>query len=183
MRYVSMLRGINVSGQKKINMTDLKSLYEDSGFEHVVTYIQSGNVVFNIQEKKLKKNIEKTIEAAIQTQYGFDVPVLIRTHDEISRVIQHCPFTSIDFEKEGSKILVTFLSSTPSVEAVKNIQPYVAASESLFVDGKEIYLHCPEGYGRSKLSNAFFEKKMDVVATTRNWKTVCKLHELSEAST
>ncbi len=182
MKYVSMLRGINVSGQKKINMADLKSLYEDSGFKHAETYIQSGNVVFNLQEKKLKNNIEKIIETAIQTEYGFDVPVLIRTHDEISRVIQHCPFTSIDLEKEGSKILVTFLSSSPSVEAIKNIQPYVAVSESLFVHGTEIYLHCPEGYGRSKLSNVFLEKKMDVVATTRNWKTVCKLHELSKAS-
>jgi len=178
MRYISILRGINVSGQKKIKMADLTSLYELLSFRKVVTYIQSGNVIFDAETKdksELKSRIEKTIEA----RYKFHVPVEIRTNGEIENIIKNSPFGTIDLVENGTKVLVTFLSSKPADVKVSDIQKYVAAPEKLLVKGKEVYLYCPNGYGKSKLSNTFLERKLGVEATTRNWKTVHKLYELS----
>jgi len=178
MIYISLLRGINVSGQKKIKMADLKSLYEKLGFQDVVTYIQSGNVIFSSANKK-KSDLSTLIENAIEKKYKFHVPVEIRTNSEISKVIKNCPFGSVDIESEGTKVLVTFLSSKPLKNKLENALEYSAATEKLVLKGKEVYLYCPNGYGKSKLSNTILEKKLGVGATTRNWKSVNKLYELS----
>jgi uncharacterized protein (DUF1697 family) len=178
MKYISILRGINVSSQKKIKMADLKSLYELLGFQNVVTYIQSGNVIFDAPVKN-KSDLKKKIVEAIEEKYRFHVPVEIRTNLEIGDIIKNCPFGSVDLGKDGTKVLVTFLSSTPSEDRVSDIQKYVVAPEELVVRGKEVYLYCPDGYGKSKLSNTFLEHKLGVEATTRNWKSVHKLYELS----
>lgn len=178
MKYISILRGINVSGQKKIKMADLKTLYESIGFNNVVTYIQSGNVIFDSKVKN-KTEIKISIEKAIEKEFNFHVPVEIRTKREIENVLKNCPFGSVDLEKEGTKVLVTFLSSKPSEANITRIQTYVVAPEKLLVRGREVYLYCPEGYGKSKLSNTFIERKLEVEATTRNWKSVNKLLELS----
>ncbi|MFV1977275.1 MAG: DUF1697 domain-containing protein [Candidatus Scalindua sp.] len=178
MRYISILRGINVSGQKKIKMADLKSLYESSGFENVETYIQSGNVIFESSDKNTA-NLKKTIEDAIQKKYKFYVPVEIRTKLEFKNIIKNSPFGSIDLEKDGTKVLVTFLATKPAKNRITDVLKYVILPERLVIKGKEIYLYCPNGYGKSKLSNTFLEKKLGVKATTRNWKSVQKLYELS----
>jgi len=178
MRYISLLRGINVSGQKKIKMSDLESLYEKLGYQDVVTYIQSGNVIFNSDIKDRSKIIQN-IENGITKKYKFHVPVTLRTRREISDIIKKCPFGSVDLALEGTKVLVTFLSAKPLKEKLALIKKYVAASEKIILMAKEIYLHCPNGYGKSKLSNAFLENKLGVVATTRNWKSVHKLYDLS----
>ena len=178
MKYVSLLRGINVSGQKSVRMSDLKSLYEDLGLRDVVTYIQSGNVVFS-SDSKDKNALAKKITQGIKKQYLFDVPVEIRTHAELKKIIQSCPFGSVDVARDGSKVLVSFLSQKPDLKLVQQLLDYATSSEKLAHQGKEIYLFCPDGYGKSKLSNAFLEKKLDVQATTRNWKSIHKLTELS----
>ena len=178
MIYISLLRGINVSGQKKIKMADLKSLYESLGFQEVTTYIQSGNVVFHATVKS-QSALKKKIEGAIEKKYHFHVPVEIRTHREIRAIIENCPFHSVDLAKEGTKILVAFLSSKPPEDRISHIQKYVSSSEELVVRGREVYLYCPNGFGKSKLSNNFLEHKLGVEATTRNWKSVNKLSELS----
>ena len=177
-KYISILRGINVSGQKKIKMSDLKSLYELLDFQNVVTYIQSGNVIFDASVENTDE-LKITIEKAIEEKYKFHVPVEIRTNHEIENIINNCPFGSVNLAEDGSKVLVTFLSSEPQEEMALDIQKYVVVPEKLVVRGKEVYLYCPNGYGKSKLSNTFLEKKLNVVATTRNWKSVYKLHELS----
>jgi len=177
-KYISLLRGINVSGQKKIKMADLKSLYELLGFKNVVTYIQSGNVIFETAVKN-RANLKTTIEQAIKKKYEFHVPVEIRTNLEIKNIIKNYPFGQVDRVEDGTKVLVVFLSSKPSEVQIADIQKYVVAPEKLVVTGKEIYLHCPNGYGKSKLSNTFIERKLAIEATTRNWKSVHKLHELS----
>ena len=178
MKYISMLRGINVGGQKKIKMIDLKSLYELLEFQNVVTYIQSGNVIFDTTVTN-KTGLKAKIEKSIKEKYKFHVPVEIRTNHEISKIIKNCPFDSVDLVENGTKILVTFLSSNPSKTNVTNILKYVVAPEKLVVIGKEVYLYCPNGYGKSKLSNTFLEHKLGTKATTRNWKSVHKLYELS----
>jgi len=184
MKYISLLRGINVSGQKKINMDDLKSLYEKVGLQDVVTYIQSGNVIFSSDNKNKPDlcalpDLCTLIEKAIEKKYKFHVPVEIRTHRELSNIIKNCPFGSVDIEQEGTKVLVTFLSSKPLKGKLGKALEYAATSEKLVLEGKEVYLYCPNGYGKSKLSNTFLEKTLGVGATTRNWKSVNQLYELS----
>ena len=178
MKYISILRGINVSGQKKIKMLDLKSLYESLGFQNVVTYIQSGNVIFETSDKN-KSNVKMLIEDAIVKKYKFHVPVEIRTKREIESIIKNNPFGTVDLVKDGTKVLVTFLSSIPDKVKVTEVLSKVVTPEKLVIKGQDVYLYCPNGYGVSKLSNSFIEKKLEVEATTRNWKSVHKLYELS----
>jgi uncharacterized protein (DUF1697 family) len=177
--YISILRGINVSGQKKIQMTDLKKLYEDLKFKKVTTYIQSGNVIFKAN-KQSDEVIAKKIEDAIYTKYNFHVPVIIRSVKEMKNTLAVNPLlkeSNIDIEK----LHVTFLEEMPDttkMEAIKNIDH--SPDKFILID-KEIFLYCPnDGYGNTKLTNNFFENKLKVSATTRNWKTVNKLLEMAE---
>ena len=178
MTYISLLRGINVSGQKKILMADLKALYVSLGFCDVLTYIQSGNVIFS-SELGVDK-IVTLIEKAINKQYGFEVPVQVREVEVFEKLIVECPFREFDLVEEGTRVMVTFLAKLPSEENVVKLMTYVKEPERLVLHGRQIYLHCPNGYGKTKLSNTFIEKKLGVTATTRNWKSVVKLYELGK---
>lgn len=179
MKYISILRGINVSGQKKVKMADLKILYEEQGFENVNTYIQSGNVIFESKTKLTIEALKKIIEKAIETKYAFQVPVDIRTNQELKQIIKNCSYEEVKKEENGTKVLVTFLQSTPFNQKQESLLGYVKSPEKLIIQGREIYLYCPNGYGKSKLTNVFIEKKLGISATTRNWKSVKKLYELS----
>jgi len=175
--YISILRGINVSGSKKIKMTDLKALYEKLGFQDVQTYIQSGNVIFK-NKKADKLAIKNKIEFEILDQYGFAVPVMVLVIQELNDVFANNPFANKRME-DISKLHVTFLEKTPKNELLSNILNIQKSSDEFIIKEKAIYLFCPNGYGRTKLTNTFFEKKLKTTATTRNWKTLCKLVELS----
>ncbi len=175
--YISLLRGINVSGQKKITMDDLKKLYESLGFKKVQTYIQSGNVVFQSTEADGSAVIQK-IEKKITKVYGFEVSVLIRTPEELQQVIARNPFT----KQESEKSYVTFLSGVPVQVPMDEINKAKNSSEKYKIVGKEVYFYCPTGYGKTKLSNNFFEKKLKLSATTRNRNTVNKLLEIAEST-
>lgn len=178
-KYISILRGINVSGQKKILMADLKALYEALKFKDIITYIQSGNVIFDSISQD-KAHIKATIESAIAENYNFQVPVDVRTLSEYEVILENFPFKDITLEEDGSKALITFLSHRPTAENFTQAQKYAASSERMECHDRVIYLHCPDGYGKSKLSNLFLEKKLGVMATTRNWKSVSKLYELAK---
>jgi len=177
MKYISILRGINVSGQKKIKMADLKSLYENEGLEDVVTYIQSGNVLFDSKNKTIEE-IKSRIECAIREKYGFDVPIDIRTKEEYQEIINSYPYEEATLEENETKVLVSFLSETPSGDKKEQLEAIANNPERLKIDGRVVYLYCPNGYGKSKLSNTFIESKLGLVSTTRNWKTVRKLVKL-----
>ena len=172
--YITLLRGINVSGQKKIRMADLKSLYESLGFENVQTYVQSGNVVFDSKEQDVI-GLRETIEAQIESTFGFSVPVLIRTGDDVRRVIENHPFA----DKEAIRVLVTFLYKQPEKSKLVALSQYEDKVDQFAIGEQEIFLFCPGGYGKTKLSNTFLEKKLGVVATTRNWKSVNALYEMA----
>jgi uncharacterized protein (DUF1697 family) len=176
--YISILRGINVSGQKKILMADLKTLIETLEFKEIFTYIQSGNVVFKSDGKLPDMGLAKKIEAAIEKKYGFRVPVIIRNLEELNKVISNNPFLK---EKNISieKLHVTFLSQAPKENNINNIENIDFSPDRFFIKAKEVFLHIPESYGKTKLSNKFFENKLKVTATTRNWKTVTKLFEIA----
>jgi uncharacterized protein (DUF1697 family) len=176
--YIAILRGINVSGQKKILMEDLRYLMEGQGFQNVRTYIQSGNIIFESTET-LSEKIRSKIENTIFNKYGFHVPVIIRTKDEMENVISNNPFLNRENINED-KLHVTFFNEPPDKERIKEIEKVNYSPDEFFFSDKEVYLHCPEGYGRTKLSNNFIEKKLKKTATTRNWKTVKKLIEIAE---
>jgi len=169
-RYVSILRGINVSGQKKIKMEDLKTIFESLGLANVCTYIQSGNVVFDATTDKAEK-IAKQIEHAIQKSYGFEVPVLLRTRAEMNKIIKANPFLE-DKKLDTSKMHVTFLERPPGRSVLQNFKPGSLGEDRYSIRGADVFLYCPGGYGKTRLSNHFIEKHFGVRATTRNWKTV-----------
>lgn len=165
--FLSILRGINVSGQKKILMSDLKQLYEELDLKKVQTFIQSGNVVF---KSKSSTSVAKKIEQKIKQKYEFDVPVIIRTVDEMETTIANNPFLKTK-NIELEKLHITYLSGTPVPNSIEKIKEYNFEPDEFQIIGKEIYVYCPNGYGRTKLTNTFFEKKLNITATTRNWKT------------
>ena len=172
--YISILRGINVSGQKKILMADLKALYEHLKFRDVKTYIQSGNVIFKSNENLPDTVFARRIEDEIFKKYTFQVSVIIRTEDEMRKIIAENPFLK-EKSKDRQKMHVTFLSEVPLKENVESIESINFLPDRFIIHEKEIYLYVPNGYGETKISNNFFEKKLKVKATTRNWKTVNKL--------
>ena len=173
--YICLLRGINVSGKRKVQMTELKRLFESLGFSQVHTYIQSGNVVFECQNPNVK-SLQIQITDAIAPQFGFEVPTIILTCDELNRCIDNTPFGGYDI----NVLHVTFLSDIPTNYSLETLNKAKDIKEDFVIIDKAIYLYCPNGYGRTKLTNTFFEKKLGVLATTRNWKTVLALAELSQ---
>jgi len=175
MRYIALLRGINVSGQKKIKMADLRTLMESLGLNHVKTYIQSGNVIFDTPRQE---DWAGRMEAAIANEFGFAVPVITRKVNELAEIIKNSPFTPPPGDE--SKYLIALLSSKANPNNMDLFTPYLKEEESLWILEHEIYLHCPEGSGKSKLTNTLIEKKMGCSATMRNWKTIVKLNQLSQ---
>lgn len=174
---ISMLRGINVSGHKKVPMKELKALYEDLGFSRVSTYIQSGNVLFATDSKTPEK-LPGQVEQKIKTHFGFDVPVIHRTPEELYTVLHHNPFLT-EKEVQLNKLYVAFMATAALPEHIEKAQAYQTPADRFAVIGKETYLYLPDGYGTGKLHNNFFEAKLKVQATTRNWNTVNRLHELA----
>jgi len=172
--YISMLRGINVSGQKQIRMVDLKNLYESLGLMNVQTYVQSGNVIFDSPEQDAAK-LTETIEAQIKETFGFSVPVLIRTANDFQRIIESHPFT----QEDPIRVLVTFLYERPDQSKWNDLRLHKDKVDDFALGEQEIFLFCPGGYGTTKLSNTFFEKKLGVIATTRNWKTINALYAMA----
>lgn len=171
--YISLLRGINVSGQKKIPMKELAAMFEGAGFARVRTYIQSGNVLFD-SPKKSTAALSQTIHDAIEKSFGFDVDVLVLTPNEIETALAENPF-------DAEKMYLTFLFETPNDVPHDAIDSARAPSEEISIGERVVYFHCPEGYGKSKLSNNFFEAKLKVRATTRNLKTTKTLSSMARA--
>jgi uncharacterized protein (DUF1697 family) len=173
--YVALLRGINLGARNKISMADLRALFADLGHEEVATHVQSGNVIFKSRGGK-PADLVRAIEKRIKSDLGLDVTVLLRSKGQLGKIHAGNPFATRS--QDPTKLHVTFLAETPDRARVRNLDPEPGGSEEFRVVGREIYLHYPNGYGRSKLSNAWFEKRLGVAATTRNWRTVSKLAEL-----
>jgi uncharacterized protein (DUF1697 family) len=175
--FISMLRGINVSGQKKIRMAELSNLYESLGLVQVKTYVQSGNVVFASPEPDGSK-LAQLIEAEIEQTFGFAVSVFMRDNHDFQRIIDRNPFLG-DRHEDPAKRHVTFLYRRPDESEWRNLSIPDDEADEFSVGEQEIFLFCPNGYGRTKFSNNFFERKLKVPATTRNWKTVTALAKLA----
>lgn len=169
-RLVCILRGINVGGKRKILMKDLRALLEKEGFINIKTYIQSGNIGFDSSEEITL--LQDKIENLIKNDFGFDVPVIVLEQKNIQEIIKGMPYD------ESENIHITFLKDAPKVDYIKSIEEIDFLPEEFEITDRAVYLKCVEKYHKSKLFNNFFEKKLNVLATTRNWKTVNKLAEL-----
>ncbi|HEX9429511.1 MAG TPA: DUF1697 domain-containing protein [Candidatus Bathyarchaeia archaeon] len=175
--YVAMLRGINVGGQKIVKMESLRKSFESLGFNRVRTYVQSGNVVFEAS-KGSSDNLSRKIREKILSDYTLSVPLIVRTSGEMRKVVSDNPFLK-DRGTDHSKLHVTFLSELPAKATLRKLDALNSPSDRFHIGSREIYLYCPDGYGRTKLSNSAFEKLLSVEATTRNWKTVNALVKIS----
>ena len=177
--YIALLRGINVSGQKKIRMSDLRDILQNSGFPDVQTYIQSGNLVFSSTEEDCTV-LRTKIRDVIAAHYGFDVEVWLSEREAFMRIADQNPFLGGNDVSE-SNLYYVFPNEPASVERVEELQSAIFENEEFRITDQCIYLSCLKGYGKAKCNNNFFEKRLKVVATTRNLKTVQKLIEISSA--
>lgn len=176
--YITILRGINVAGKRKILMADLKTLYEKLGFSNVSTYIQSGNVLFTCQQQN-SEIISQQIEEKIAQQYGFDVPVITRTVAEWNAVAEGNPFL-VENEVPVDQLYVAFLGRIPSAENVAKLNDMDFGPDQYHIKGTHVFICYAEKYSKSKLTNNLLEQKLKVSATTRNWKTTLKLSEMGK---
>ena len=170
--YIALLRGINV-GNKQMKMADLKLLFEELGLADVVTYIQSGNVVFASESKT---GLTEKISKGIQKSFGFEVPVLVKTVSEIERILAACPFSE---EKKKASYFI-LLNEPPVKNMVEKVSQEAYPGEEFNITENCVYLFASKGYGVAKCNNNFFEKKLKVEATTRNYRTLAKLIELAK---
>jgi uncharacterized protein (DUF1697 family) len=177
--FIALLRGINVSGQKKIRMADLKAHLEELGWEGILTYIQSGNIIFQCHEDHPEKAAEK-ITLKLKEKYGFDVPALVLEPPDLLYLIQNHPYVK-DPDARIERLAVTFLFDNPRAELIHKLEEMRQPNENFHLDGKFIFLHYPDGFGRAVISNNVFEKTLQVEATTRNWRTVNKLSEMAKS--
>ncbi len=175
--YIAMLRGINVSGHNLVKMERLRASFAALGFSNIKTYVQSGNIVFAAPGGS-SAGLSGKIERKISDDFGFLVPVFLKTSKEMEEVIKRNPFPNAP-GVDHFKLHVTFLSEDPPATARELLQPLAATPEQFRVLGREIYLYCPNGYGKTKLSNTAIERKLSLGATTRNWKTVNTLLALA----
>ena len=175
-RKIAVLRGINVGGRRKILMADLKQLFLKLGCRDVESYIQSGNVIFT--SEKGNAELEKELEAAILKQMKLDVPVILRSLEEWVQMIKANPFYSKD--SEINSLYVTLLKEEPEKKHAQQLQNVHDGPDRFEIEGKNIFLECAGKYYATKWSNHFFEKKLQVQASSRNWKTVLKLAELAD---
>jgi len=172
-KYLALLRGINVGGQKKILMVELQKLFEEMGFLAVQTYIQSGNVVFETFEQDTKI-LEQSISQKIAEKYAFQVLIFIRDKEQMHQILRQNPF------ENTQDLYVSFLDKTILETALEKLDVEKYLPDQVQIFGKTLYLSCQTGYGKTKLNNQFFEKKLQVNATTRNWKSVCELTKMLE---
>ncbi len=177
MRHVALLRGINVGGKNILPMKELAAMFERAGGAHVRTYIQSGNVIFEAVPDAAK--IADSVSAKIEKKFGFRIPMVLRTYEQLAKAIAGNPFLKAGMEQKA--LHVYFLADTPSVACCTSLDKNRSAPDAFEVRGSEIYLHMPNGMGRTKLTNAYFDSKLLTTSTARNWATILKLAEMMEA--
>jgi uncharacterized protein (DUF1697 family) len=179
--YIALLRAVNLGGYGKIAMSDFRKLLEGLGYMNVETYIQSGNAVFDASGSATKVGV--AIAAGLEKLMGAPVAVMIRTHDDLSRIIAGNPFVA-EAEADGARVHVAFLSGSapagaqPALERI--VQQYPARRDRFHLAGNTLYLHLPDGAAETKFSGKTLDKATGVQGTGRNWNTVLKLHAMSK---
>jgi uncharacterized protein (DUF1697 family) len=176
---IALLRAINLGARNRVPMSELRALFADLGYERVKTHLQSGNVVFDAQATPA--SVAEKLERELAAAFGFDVPVMIRTADEMAAVVADNPFATV--ADDGSRLFINFLSRPVRAAQLEGIDAVEHAPNrfALGPRAQELYVWCPNGLQNTKLGNAFWERRLGVAATARNWNTASKLVELAAA--
>ncbi|MFK0280980.1 DUF1697 domain-containing protein [Streptomyces sp. NPDC090499] len=176
--YAALLRGINVGGNKKLPMAELRALMTGLGYDSVQTYLQSGQAVFSTARGDAE-SLAAELAGAIEERFGFSVDVLVRDHAYLKAVEADCPFPAA--ELAAKQLHVTYLSAPVKAERYADIDPAAHLPEEFRLGDRALYLYAPDGLGRSKLAEALSRPRIHkgLTATTRNWNTVVKLVELT----
>ena len=172
-----LLRGINIGPRNRIAMADLREALADAGFDDVRTYLQSGNVVLSSDAPP--ERLARECEQLIAERFSLDIPVVVRTRDELAKVVKHNPLGKV--ATNPKRYQVSFLSAKPSREVVDRLEAAAAAGERFAVAGREIYAWHPDSVARSRLWALLAGQGLGVTATARNWTTVGKLLEMADA--
>lgn len=168
MRYVALLRGINVGSHNRIAMPALREALERVGFEDVKTYVQSGNVVLGSSAKP--ETVRRKVEKVLGGEFGLDLAVVVRSRAELSAVARRNPLRKI--ATDPKRYQVTFLSAKLPAKVVRELEDTAAGGERVVVSGREVYAWHPATIARSKLWAKLAGKSLGVDATSRNWSTV-----------
>ncbi len=177
--WIALLRGINLGNHNKIAMPPLRATLEAHGCTNVRTHLQSGNLVFGARERSEGAIVAK-VAAALVEGHGIDCPVVVRTPKQWAQVIAQSPFADrVAADADKKTLHVTFLDAPPPADALADVDPAWHAPDELVVVGREVHLWCPGGYGRTKLTPAYLERRTGRVATDRNWNTVLALADLA----
>jgi uncharacterized protein (DUF1697 family) len=175
--HVALLRGVNVGGKNSLPMKELAKMFVDAGCDDVRTYIQSGNVVFRAK-RALAQRVPSLVSAAIVKRFGFESPVLTRTAEELRVIAAKNPF--LRKGADSDRLHVAFLASLPT--STKDLDPKRSPPDEFVLQGREIFLHLPNGVGKTKLTNAYFDSKLRTTSTVRNWRTVLTLLDLASGA-
>ncbi|MBV7269520.1 DUF1697 domain-containing protein [Winogradskyella luteola] len=173
--YIALLRGINVGGHKKVPMAELRELLTSFGLKNVKTYIQSGNVIFQSLGND-NKALEKQIKQSILDHFGFDVSVLVKTRAQLKKIFDDCPFS----EEKKVNSYFAVLTEIPNEDLVLEACKKTYENEEYKILNNCLYFYCANGYGKAKFNLNFFERKLNVNATSRNYNTLNKLLGMSE---
>jgi uncharacterized protein (DUF1697 family) len=176
--YAALLRGINVGGKNLLPMAELAKMFTGAGCTDVRTYIQSGNVVFRATPAKAEK-VPNVIAKRIALDFGLKVPVVVRSAPELAGIIENNPFLKEDASE--SMLHVLFLSTRPEPSQIAKLDPERSPPDRFVVRDREVYLHLANGAADTKLTNAWFDSKLTTMCTGRNWRTVLKLHEMTQS--
>ena len=177
--YVVLLRGVNVGGARPLPMEALRAFFAEAGASSVESFIQSGNVVFAATEASAPQ-ILADVGARISREFGFAAPMVLRDATAWKRLIDGNPFLRDGADPDT--LHAVCLSETPSREALARLDPRRSPGDDFEVRGRDIYLRLPSGVARTKLTNAWFDSKLRVTSTQRNWRTVLKLGELARTN-
>jgi uncharacterized protein (DUF1697 family) len=178
--YIVLLRAVNVGGTGKLPMADFRALLADLGYRNVETYIQSGNAVFDAPGPAPK--VAKAIAAALEKRMGAPAGVLMRTHDELTRMIAANPFAA-EAAADGARVHAVFLSAAPAAGAAAGLDrivtQYPQRRDRYHVAGDTLYLHLPDGAAETKFTAKTVDRILGSTGTARNRNTVLKLHAMS----
>jgi uncharacterized protein (DUF1697 family) len=174
MRWIALLRAVNVGGAK-LPMAELREVCTGLGWRKVETYIQSGNVVFETNEEPAV--LEAALEQAVAKRFGFERPVIVRSVSQWSGYAAGSPFPEV--ERDAPSQLMLAVAKRPiRRDAPTLIKARAAAGERVELSGNALWVHYPQGAGTTKLTPALLDKAAGSPVTQRNWRTVCKLHEM-----
>lgn len=170
--YVALLRGVNVGGRNALPMKDLVSVFEGLGCEEVKTYIQSGNVLFRAAPSRAK-DLPARAAAAIRKRTALEVPVILRNGEELARIARGNPFLAGGAPPASLHVL--FLAHAPTKAGAAKLDPDRSPGDTFALVGREVYLRCPNGVARTRLTNDFFDRTLGTTSTLRSWRTVLEL--------